>query len=432
MDSEIMGVIAQLIMAFTLILMVSGKTPLYTTAVVGSTVAALVFGVPIITDSGSDATSIKSLLVAGLNPVIADMAGVLIFIGAMEHTGYLRILVNAIIRQGSKLGGGAGVAASGGIAAGIIGAFTGFTQPAITAVVTGPASVKLGVNPSQSAGTHAHAGHLGNFAGFTHPTLLAIIATVGIKFGWINAIGLATSLVIFGVSFARMRRTQQATATLTATEQNAALAEFARGEKEPSTFLVLIPFLLLVIGFSLGYPVFAVGFLVSVIVMLLGRVNPLETEHTMLKSVERVAVPLIATVGFLFMSGVIKTIGITELLAGWFEPMINVAPILTLVVVSGIAGLLTQSNSASAAIILPMLGIVMSHGDINPLAAAVAAAGPTAVMQYFLTGGPVAALATAIPVVPGSDLKAANRFQRPSQLAGLVFVSVLAVLLGGF
>ena len=53
-------------------------------------------------------------------------------------------------------------------------------------------------------------------------------------------------------------------------------------------------------------------------------------------------------------------------------------------------------------------------------------------MQYFLTGGPVAALATAIPVIPGSDLKTANRFQRPSILAGLGFVGALAIVLGFF
>lgn len=429
MGTQVLEVCAQLLMVVTLLLMISGKTPLYTTAIVGSTLSALLFGVPITSDKGD---SVKSLLIAGLNPVIADMAGVLAFIGAMEHTGYLKVLVNAIIRQGSKLGGGAGVATSGGIAAGLIGAFTGFTQPAITAVVTGPASVKLGADPSKSAGAHAHAGHLGNFAGFTHPTLLAVIALVGIKFGWINAIGLATSLVIFAVSYIRMRKTSLRSRELSSDEKLQALQDFQRQPGEPAIWLVLLPFLLLVIGFSLGYPVFAVGFLVSIVVMGLGRANPMKTEQSMLKSVERVAVPLIATVGFLYMSGVIKTIGITELVSGWIQPLTNVAPIITLLIISTIAGTLTQSNSASAAIILPMLTIVMRQGGVDPLAAAVAAAGPTAIMQYFLTGGPVAALATTTPMVPGSDLKIANRFQRPSQLIGLLFVSIVAVLLGGF
>lgn len=425
-----MDVAAQLVMALTLILMVVGKTPLYTTAVVGSTVAALVFGIPI-TATDPETTSLLSLVKGGLNPVIADMAGVLLFIGAMEHVGFLKILVNAIIRSGSKFGGGPGVATSGGIAAGIIGAFTGFTQPAITAVITGPASVKLGVDPSKSAGTHAHAGHLGNFAGFTHPTLLAVIATVGIKFGWINAIGLCTALVIFGVSFFRMRKDSK-NISLDAASKKEALKEFEKQAGDPSLLIILLPFLLLVIGFSLGYPVFLVGFVVSVLVMLLGKSNVQSAEASMLKSVERVAVPLIATIGFLYMSGVIGAIGITELLANWFDPLLGSAPIITMLLVSAIAGTLTQSNSASAAVILPVLTLVMAQGDVNPLAAAAAAVGPTAIMQYFLTGGPVASLATTIPVVPGSELKAANRFQRPSQLAGLLFVSIVAIVLSFF
>lgn len=425
-----MEVFAQIVMGLTLVLMVIGKTPLYTTAIVGATLAALVFGIPVTSDA--DVVTIKSLVVSGLNPVIADMAGVLVFIGAMEHTGYLRVLVNAIIRQGNRISGGPGVATSGGIAAGLIGAFTGFTQPAITAVVTGPASVKLGVDPNKSAGTHAHAGHLGNFAGFTHPTLLAVIATTGITFGWINAIGLGTALAIFLVSFLRMRGDVKDRAKHSPAELKEALKDFQRKDEEPATWWVLLPFLILVVGFAMGYPVFVVGFIVSVIVMLMARSNPMDTERSMLESVQRVAVPLIATIGFLYMSAVIGAIGITDLLGDWFEPLIDTAPIITLILVSAVAGLLTQSNSASAAIILPMLSIVMATGDVNPLAAAAAAAGPTAVMQYFLTGGPVAALATTIPVVPDSDLKLANKFQRPSQLVGLLFVSAVAIILGGF
>lgn len=76
-----MVVAAQILMAVTLILMLIGKTPLYTTAIVGATLAALVAGIPI---TGDADVTIQSLVVGGLNPVIADMAGVLIFIGAME------------------------------------------------------------------------------------------------------------------------------------------------------------------------------------------------------------------------------------------------------------------------------------------------------------------------------------------------------------
>jgi len=59
-------------------------------------------------------------------------------------------------------------------------------------------------------------------------------------------------------------------------------------------------------------------------------------------------------------------------------------------------------------------------------AAAFAAAAGASLMQYFLTGGPVAALAAVIPIVPGSDLTLANRFQRPSILAGLAWALLLS------
>lgn len=424
-----MLIAGQLIMVATLVLMVSGRTPLYSTAILGSALAALVGGVPIA--SGADVT-LKSLVIGGLNPVIADMAGVLMFIGAMEKSGYLQVIINAIIRSGSRLGGGAGVAMAGGVAAGVIGGFTGFTQPAITAAVTGSASVRLGADPDQSAGMHAHAGHMGNFAGFTHPTNLAVLATTGLKFGLFNVLALIITLSIFLCSFVRMRAwTNRQNREISAEERAAAMAQFARQPDEAPVGRALTPFLLLVVGFALGYPVFIVGIAVAALVTVMSRFQPAAMEQAMLKSVERVAVPLIATVGFLFMSGVIKTLGITDYFQNWFGPLLDMAPILTMLLVASIAGLLTQSNSASLAIVIPFLTIVAER-DVNMLALAVVAAGAPAIMQYFLTGGPVAALATTIPVVPGSELKAANRFQRPSQLFGLLVLAIIGVLLGGF
>lgn len=101
-----------------------------------------------------------------------------------------------IVLWGNKLGGGPGVCTAGGIAAGVIGALTGFTQPVITAVITGPAAVKLGVDPNKVAGIQAHAGHIGNLAGFTHPTQVAILATAGIGYGLFNVLGLIAALSI--------------------------------------------------------------------------------------------------------------------------------------------------------------------------------------------------------------------------------------------
>ena len=44
--------------------------------------------------------------------------------------------------------------------------------------------------------------------------------------------------------------------------------------------------------------------------------------------------------------------------------------------------------------------------------------------QYYLTGGPVAALSTVIPVIPGSNLVKANKFQRPAMVFGFVILFI--------
>lgn len=78
-----MLLIAQLVIGLTLILMISGRTPLYMTAIIGSTLAALLAGFPV--TGGADITVLK-MVNGSLHPVIADMAGVLLFIGVMEKT----------------------------------------------------------------------------------------------------------------------------------------------------------------------------------------------------------------------------------------------------------------------------------------------------------------------------------------------------------
>ena len=65
------------------------------------------------------------------------------------------------------------------------------------------------------------------------------------------------------------------------------------------------------------------------------------------------------------------------------------------------------------------------------IAACVAAAGGSALTQNFLTGGPVEILPTLIPV-EGSDLKTANRFQRPSILCGVAMVIVFSFAINLF
>lgn len=407
--------IAQVIMVITLILMISGRVPIYLTAVIGSSLAAMVAGFPF---GGKAETTIVKMINSGLHPVIADMVGVLVFIGIMEKAGYLNTIIVKIMEAGKRLGGGPGVCTAGGIAAGIIGALTGFTQPAITAVITGPAAVKLGVNPSKAAGVQAHAGNFGNFAGFTHPTMVAIIATAGIGFGMINVIGAVSTLAIFALSFYRLYKEANAKQMDISDSAFNEMAATFSGSNETSLGKAIFPFVILVLGFALGYPILLVGVLASILVAFLAKMPLIEGESAMMTGVNRIATPLFATIAFLFMSTVINKVGLVSLLSNWFAPYLKVAPIQIMLLVSALTGLVTQSNAASAAIVVPFLQIVLQAG-VDPFAAAVAAVGGCAIMQYFLTGGPVSALATVIPVIPGSELKAANRFQRPSILLGL-------------
>ncbi|MEN6566432.1 MAG: hypothetical protein ABFC57_09025 [Veillonellales bacterium] len=410
---------AQIIMVVTLILMISGRVPIYLTAVIGSSIAAMVAGFPF---GGKGEITIVKLINSGLHPVIADMVGVLVFIGIMERTGFLNAIIVKIMEAGRKLGGGPGVCTAGGIAAGIIGALTGFTQPAITAVITGPAAVELGVDPSKAAGVQAHAGNFGNFAGFTHPTMVAIIATAGIGFGMLNVIGAVCTLAIFAVSFYRLRQ-EDKNRVIPAASSFDELAAAYNGENQVSFSKAIFPFVILVIGFAFGYPILLVGVLSSLIVALLAGMPLAKGENAMMEGVNRIAIPLFATIAFLYMSSVINKVGLVSLLSDWFAPYLKLAPIQIMLLVSALTGLVTQSNAASAAIVVPFLQIVLKIGA-DPFAAAVAAVGGCAIMQYFLTGGPVSALATVIPVIPDSELKAANRFQRPSILVGLLITFI--------
>ncbi|OWZ84339.1 SLC13 family permease [Natranaerobius trueperi] len=421
-----MEILAQLVMALTLVLMITGKTPLYLTAIVGASVAALAAGFPL---TGDAEVTITSMVESGLNPVIADMAGVLLFIGIMEKAGFLDAIIKKIIFVGRKAGGGPGICTAGGVAAGIIGALTGFTQPAITAAVTGPAATKLGVDPHKTAGVQAHAGHLGNFGGFTHPTQVAVIATAGISFGLINLIGTITALSVFAISFYRLKKEEiHKGLELSEEKINEIAASLEESETNQSFGKAILPFIVLVAAFAAGYPVFIVGIFCSLLVAALSKMKLFEGEAAMLDSAKRVATPLIATIGFLYMSSVINEIGIPELLSDWFGPALEVAPIQTMALVAALTGLVTQSKGASAAIVVPFLGVVLETG-VDPLVAAAAAAGPAALMQYYLTGGPVAALATTIPVVPGSELKTANKFQRPSILGGLAVLFIIVTFM---
>lgn len=421
---EIM-LVAQCLMVLTLLLMISGKTPLYTTAIIGSAISALASGVTLVATKGS--VSLGSLINSGLNPVLADMTGILMFIGCMQAAGFMDEIIRHIIRVGNKLGGGAGIATAGGVAAGVIGMLTGFTQPAITAVITGKASVKLGVDPSISAGIHGHAGILGNYGGFTHPTQIAVVSLTNIGFGLINVFGVLISLSVFAFSFIRLKLMMKKDGNLLSKEQILAIAkEFEKSTLNLPAWKVFLPFVVLFVGFIFGFPIFILGVVSAVLTILLSTLSFSSGERHMLEGVAKIATPIVATIGFLFMSAVIKHIGLASLIGDVFMPILQIAPLQSMLLVSALAGFITQSNSAALAITIPFLQAALGVESVSPFFLAVMAAGGSAMMQYYLTGGPVAALATIIPVIPGSELKKANKFQRPAMLFGLFVLLVLS------
>ena len=418
--------IAQIIMVLTLLLMITGKTPIYITAICGATISALVAGFPV---AGAEGMTISKMVISGLNPVIADMTGILLFIGIMQATGFMDVIIRDIVRIGNKIGGGTGVCTAGGIAAGVIGALTGFTQPVITAVITGPAAVRLGVDPNKCAGIQAHAGHIGNLAGFTHPTQVALIATAGISFGLLNVLGLIACLAIFAVSAVRCNADMRRRGVqITPEERAKIMAQIESREYATSSVNAFLPFVILLVGFIAGFPVFLVGLAAAIVCMVLAKVPARLGEEQMMKGVSLIATPIVATIGFLFMSTVIKQIGLVQTMSDAVGPVLSVSPVLILFGVAFLTGFLTQSYAASVSVLVPMLQVVL-HTGADPFAACFAAASGASLIQYFLTGGPVAALATVIPVIPGSDLKSANAFQRPSILSGCLVAFVITAIL---
>jgi hypothetical protein len=250
MDGGFGTIVAQGVMLGTLFLMITGKTPLYLTAIIGASLSATIAGIPL---TGEAPLTVAKLLVSGLNPVLVDMTGILLFIGVLKSTGYLDIVVRDVVRIGDRLGGGVGVAVAGGLAAGYIGALTGFTQPVVTAIVTAPAAVRLGVTPNKTAGIIAHAGHIGNLAGFTHPTQVAILATAGVGYGLFNVLGLVVGLSVFAASAWRASRALRLSGfSVDPAAHGAVLREIASRSPTDSSVRAFFPFLVLCAGFIAG------------------------------------------------------------------------------------------------------------------------------------------------------------------------------------
>ncbi len=417
-------IVAQCLMAVVLVLMISGKTPLYLTAILGSTLVTLVAGFPI---TGSSPVTLAKLVSSGLIGVIADMTGVLMFIGILEATGYLAAIVRAVIRFGTRFGGAPGVIAAGAISSGIIGMLTGYAPPIVTGAIACPAAVKMGMDPNRAAGSQGHAGILGNFGGFTHPTQVALIATAGITFGLINVAGIIVALSVIFAAFVRNYLQMKKEGKLMSREEAEKMLAETEGADaaKTSSGKAFLPFLLLMIGFAVGFPVFIVGIACGALTLVMAHVNASRGEQMMIDGLKRMAIPLVATIGFVFMGSVIKAIGLTATINTILQPLLDISPIMVMLLVSLVAGTVTQSYSASGALTIPLMPVVIAAGA-SPLAACIAACGPAAIFQHFLTGGPVANLPTLIPVTPGSNLKDANLFQRPNHIVGFFVCTLIA------
>lgn len=403
---------AQIIMVLTLIIMITGKAPLYITAVVGGVCSALAAGFPL---AGSDANAISKILISALNPVIVDMLGVLLFIGIMQKCGYMDVVIWNIMDFGRRHGGAPGIATAAGLAAALLGALTAFTQPVITATIAGPAAVKLGLSPNKTSGIISMANTVANACGFTHPTMLAILAVTGVHFGLINAWAFAGSIWIYIFAYWRARR-EMIREGLPINPVGQTLEKLPEGA--PSFKKAIFPFIVLCVAFFSGVPVFLVGMGTGILIIFMERMTLAQGEKAMISGVSQISIPIVAIISLMFMSNVINRIGLVELLAEYAVPYIAMAPIQILFLISAIAGTITQSNAASAPIVLPFTQVAMNMG-CDPLGVSFAAITGCAIMQLFLTGGALTALPVVAGVIPGTVQKVANRWQRPAMLVGL-------------
>lgn len=403
---------AQIIMVLTLIIMITGKAPLYITAVVGGVCSALAAGFPL---AGSDANAISKILISALNPVIVDMLGVLLFIGIMQKCGYMDVVIWNIMDFGRRHGGAPGIATAAGLAAALLGALTAFNQPVITATIAGPAAVKLGLSPNKTSGIISMANTVANACGFTHPTMLAILAVTGVHFGLINAWAFAGSIWIYIFAYWRARR-EMIREGLPINPVGQTLEKLPEGA--PSFKKAIFPFIVLCVAFFSGVPVFLVGMGTGILIIFMERMTLAQGEKAMISGVSQISIPIVAIISLMFMSNVINRIGLVELIAEYAVPYIAMAPIQILFLISAIAGTITQSNAASAPIVLPFTQVAMNMG-CDPLGVSFAAITGCAIMQLFLTGGALTALPVVAGVIPGTVQKVANRWQRPAMLVGL-------------
>lgn len=342
-------VLAQIIMVLTLVIMIAGWAPLYITAAIGATFSAVAAGFPL---TGTEPVTIQKLLIASMNPVIVDMLGVLLFIGIMQKCGYMDVIIWHIVDFGRKEGGAPGVATAAGLAAALLGALTAFTQPVIMATIAGPAAVRLGLSPNKTSGIISMANTVANTCGFTHPTMLAILGITGVHFGLINVYAFLGSIWIYVFCYYRAKHEMIAEGIPIKKEDDGSFEELPEGS--PSFIKAFFPFLILCIAFFAGIPVFLVGMFCGLLVILMSGMSFSDGEKAMVSGVTNIAIPIVAIISLMFMSNVITHIGLVNLMAEYIEPLIAVAPIQILFIISFIAGTVTQSNAASALLYCPL------------------------------------------------------------------------------
>ena len=73
--------------------------------------------------------------------------------------------------------------------------------------------------------------------------------------------------------------------------------------------------------------------------------KPKEAEKHMIEGVGLISTPLVATIGFLFMSAVIKQIGLVGTISGFAAPLLNsVSPVLVMFGVAFCTAFITQCS----------------------------------------------------------------------------------------
>lgn len=85
------------------------------------------------------------------------------------------------------------------------------------------------------------------------------------------------------------------------------------------------------------YPILLFEVFASLVVAFLAKMPPCLRKNAMMEGKYRIAIPLFATIAFLYMSSVINKVGLVSLLSDWFAPYLNLAPIQIMLPVSTLA-----------------------------------------------------------------------------------------------